>query len=89
MKLSKIALSLALLGMIGFVAPVASAKEQGKSASHRQDASHGHKGKKGGKSADHRKDGDHGHKGKKGGKSADHRKDGDHRNDHAGANGHA
>ena len=84
MKLSKIALAALFLGAIAFAVPQAQAADGGKSGTHRQDGSHGHKGKKGGKSADHRQDGKHG---KKGGKSGDHRKDGEHRNPKSGNNG--
>jgi len=86
MKSSKLIAALAVVAACFIGVPSVYAA-QGKSASHRQDGSHGHKGHKGGKSAGHRQDGSHGHKGKKGGKSADHRQDGDHRKDHAGDNG--
>jgi len=88
MKFAKIAMSVVFAAVIGFAMPQLASAAQGKSAGHRQDADHGHKGHKGGNSADHRQDGDHGHKGKKGGKSADHRQDGDHRADQAGDHGH-
>lgn len=86
MKLSNIALSLLVAAALGLAIPQVNAA-QGKSAGHRQDASHGHKGSKGGKSASHRQDGSHRKGANKGGKSADHRQDGGHRNDHAGDNG--
>ena len=88
MKYSKWFIAALVAVGLSFAAPTAQAAKGGKSAGHRQDASHGHKGKKGGNSADHRQDGSHGHKGKKGGKSADHRQDGDHRADQAGDHGH-
>ena len=88
MKLSKIAIAVLFVAALSFAMPQLAAAAEGKSADHRQDAAHGHKGHKGGKSADHRQDGKHGHKGHKGGKSADHRQDGDHRADEAGDNGH-
>jgi hypothetical protein len=88
MKFWNLAFAAAFVGAIAFAAPQVHAAKGGKSATHRQDGSHGHKGSKGGKSADHRKDGEHRQDGKKGRKSAEHRKDGAHRNDHAGTNGH-
>jgi len=85
MKLSKLAFAALFLGAVAFALPQAAhAAKGGKSATHRQDGAHGHKGKKGGKSADHRKDAEHG---KKGGKSGDHRKDGGRRNPKSGTNG--
>ena len=58
MKLAKIVMS-AMFGaaVIGYALPAAAA--QGKSAGHRKDAAHGHKGHKGGKSAGHRQDAGH------------------------------
>ena len=82
MKLWNLAIVAAVLGAVAFAVPQAQAAKGGKSATHRKDGEHGHKGSKGGKSADHRKDGEHrqdGKHGNKGGKSADHRKDGSHR----------
>jgi hypothetical protein len=63
---------------VGIPASFASAAKGGKSADHRQDATHGHHGGKGGNSADHRQDAAHGHHGGKGGNSAGHRQDGTH-----------
>ena len=59
MKFSKIAMSLVFAAVIGFAMPQLASAAQGKSAGHRQDAAHGHKGHKGGKSAGHRQDGSH------------------------------
>jgi len=60
MKFFRIAMSLLMaVAAVSFAVPQVASAAQGKSAGHRQDASHGHKGKKGGKSAGHRQDGSH------------------------------